>query len=188
MGKKYSSLSAQHSDFIAQQRLFFVATAVADGRVNVSPKGLDSLRVIDPQRIVWLNYTGSGNETAGHVQENPRMTLMFASFTIQPLILRVYGTAKVYHPRDAQWDELAPQFPPQTGARQIFDVAIELVQNSCGFAVPRYDYIGGRQTLEKWADKKGEQGIEEFWQQRNTVTLDGAPTHIEQKALSHKQS
>ena len=100
MGKQFSEISLRHQEFIAQQKLFFVATATQDSRVNVSPKGMDSLKILSPHRVVWLNVTGSGNETAAHVQECPRMTLMFAAFEGAPMILRLYGSAKVIHPYD----------------------------------------------------------------------------------------
>ncbi len=188
MSKQYPALEPAHISFISEQKLFFVGTAAAEGRVNVSPKGMDTLRVLSPHRIVWLGLTGSGNETAGHVQSNPRMTLMFVSFARQPLIFRVYGTAKVHHRLDPQWDELAALFDPLPGARQIFDLAVELSQESCGFAVPFYDYRGERGTLAKWAKKKGSDGIEQYWQLSNTATIDGVPTNIETKKPGQDRS
>ncbi len=178
MAKTFPELSAQHIDFIAQQKMFTVATASADSRVNVSPKGMDTLRVVAPNRVVWLNLTGSGNESAAHVALNPRMTLMFCAFTGNALILRVYGIARVIHPRDRAWPELALMFPAFPGARQIFDLTVELVQTSCGFGVPLMLYEGDRDQLAKWAEAKGEQGVEEYWEQRNQRSIDGLATHI----------
>ncbi len=183
MGDQFPALSPKHTSFIEAQKMFFVATAAATGRINVSPKGMDSLRVVSPDKIAWVNLTGSGNETAGHVQSAPRMTLMFVSFTTVPLILRVYGTATAYHHRDAQWSELASLLPDYSSARQIFSVAVEMVQESCGFSVPYYDYAGERSTLAKWAKRQSKADIEEFWAKHNTATIDGIPTHIEQKNL-----
>jgi len=120
----------------SKNNLFFVATADKDGRVNVSPKGMDTLRIEDGNRIVWLNLSGSGNETAAHVQATGRMTLMFCAFEGNPMILRVYGQAKTYHPRDTDWDTLVSDFPKLGGSRQIFDLSINLVQTSCGTGVP----------------------------------------------------
>src|SRR5512142_2937750 len=128
MGKQYDTLSPQLTEFIAQQKIFFVGTATDDSRVNVSPKGMDSLRVLGGNRVIWLNLTGSGNETAAHVQLNPRMSIMFCAFEGPPLILRLYGTARVVHPHDADWPALAGRFDALPGARQIFDLAVELVQ------------------------------------------------------------
>ena len=112
--------------------MFFVATAAPDGRVNLSPKGMDSLRVAGPNRILWRNLTGSGNETAGHLKALNRITLMWCSFALRPLILRAYGSARTISPVDADWAELNRRFPRGPGARQIFDVAVDLVQTSCG--------------------------------------------------------
>jgi Pyridoxamine 5''-phosphate oxidase. len=178
MGQRFNDIQEKHRLFIEQQKLFFVGTATADSRVNISPKGMDSLRVINQSRVAWLNVTGSGNETAAHVQEHPRMTLMFVAFEGNPLILRLYGTAKVIHQGDAEWAELFALFPAIPGARQIFDVQIDLVQSSCGMAVPFFDYVEERTLLNDWARKQGEQGLREYWKKKNQLTLDGEPTHI----------
>lgn len=181
MGKQFAALSAQQIEFIGRQKIFFVGTATDDSRVNISPKGMDSLRVLDGQRVIWLNVTGSGNETAAHVQLNPRMTVMFCAFDGDPLILRLYGQARAIHRGDAQWPALLAHFEPLPGARQIFDLAIDLVQTSCGMAVPHYAYDEDRQLLRKWAEKKGEPGLREYWQEKNQKSIDGLPTHIVEK-------
>ncbi len=181
MGQRYTELSDKHIEFIARQKIFFVGTATADSRVNVSPKGMDSFRVLGKNRVAWLNITGSGNETAAHVQLAPRMTLMFCAFEGDPLILRLYGTAKAVHRGDAEWDDLYSQFAPLPGARQIFDVTVDLVQSSCGFAVPLYDFVGEREMLLDWVKKKGEVGIRRYWEENNRFSLDGIPTHIVEK-------
>lgn len=178
MGKKFAELNDKLIEFITQQKMFFVATAGADGRVNVSPKGMDSLRVIDDQHVTWLNVTGSGNETAAHVYENSRMTLMFCAFEGRPMILRLYGQARVIHPRDAGWQKRLALFPALPGARQIFELTIDLVQSSCGMSVPLYDYVADRELLNDWAQKKGQDGVEEYWQEKNQLSLDDKPTHI----------
>src|SRR5487761_2207485 len=128
MGQRFPQLSDKHIQFIAKQRIFFVGTATADSRVNISPKGMDSLKVVSNNRVVWLNVTGSGNETSAHVQQVPRMTIMFCAFNGQPLILRLYGTAKVIHKSDPEWGKLISLFNTLLGARQIFDVTLDLVQ------------------------------------------------------------
>lgn len=178
MGRQYSAISDRHREFIERQRLYFVATAAADGRVNLSPKGMDSLRVLGPDRVAWLNLTGSGNETAAHLREIPRMTLMFCAFEGDPLILRLYGQARAVHPRDGEWALLLPLFPEQPGARQIIDLRVELVQTSCGFGVPLFDYVGQREELTRWSERKGEAGIREYWETKNRTSLDGRPTGI----------
>lgn len=178
MADRFPELSEKLIEFIANQHLFFVGTAGAEGFINVSPKGMDSFRVISPTKVVWLNLTGSGNETATHVLENKRMTVMFCSFDKQPLILRLYGEASVIHPRDDGWHEYIPLFPDYTGARQIFALDLTLVQTSCGFAVPFYELKGERPTLSKWSDKRGREGVEQYWQEKNTLSLNGKDTGI----------
>lgn len=178
MGQNYSEISPKLQQFIEQQKIFFVATATADSRINVSPKGMDSLRVMGKNRLVWLNVTGSGNETAAHVQQNNRMTIMFAAFEGQPMILRLYGQARVIHHNDPEWVLLSPLFTPMPGARQIFDMTVDLVQTSCGMAVPFFDYQGERNQLNEWANKKGDVGIRQYWQEKNQLSLDGKPTNI----------
>jgi len=180
MGQRYPELSDTLKQFIETQKLFFVATA-ADGRVNLSPKGLDTLRVMDDKRVVWLNVTGSGNESSAHIQENPRMTIMFIAFEGDPMILRLYGQARVIHKNDPEWAGLIPLFKPLPGARQIFDLTIDLVQTSCGMAVPFFDYSGERGQLNDWGANKGEAGIREYWEKKNQIGLDGQPTHIMEK-------
>ena len=167
--------------FIERQPLFFVATAAPDGRVNVSPKGLDSLRILSDTRIVWLNLSGSGNETAAHLREHPRMTLMFMAIEGDPLILRVYGTARVLHTCDAGWEEHAGRFPDMAGSRQIFDMGVELVQTSCGSGVPFLDFRGqrGETELLPFYEEMGPDGVRAYWQRKNTLSIDGKPTGLQ---------
>ena len=183
MGKQYDALTEPLQAFIAAQKVFFVGTATADSRVNVSPKGMDSLRVLSNNRVLWLNLTGSGNETSAHVQQDPRMTLMFCAFDGAPLILRLYGTARVIHQNDQEWPALYAHFTPLPGARQIFDLAIELVQTSCGFGVPYLTYKEERPLLADWAAKKGDEGLQNYWQEKNQVSIDNIPTHIIEKNI-----
>lgn len=178
MGQSCGALNADHIAFIAAQKLFFVGTATADSTVNVSPKGRDALRVLDAQRVVWLNLTGSGNETAAHVLLCPRMTLMFCAFEGPPQILRLYGTARTIQYGEDGWDELYGLFEPLAGARQIFDLAINKVQTSCGMAVPKYAYGGDRTALDSWARRKGTEGLERYWQRKNRRSIDGLPAPI----------
>lgn len=178
MAKSFSALNEQHQRFIAEQHVFFVGTATADSRVNVSPKGLDTLRVLGPDRVIWLNLTGSGNESAAHVQVDSRMTLLFCAFSGNALILRVYGRARVVHPYDPDWQDLSGHFPAQPGARQVFDLTVDLVQSSCGHAVPLMSYERDRDQLTAWAAAKGEAGIQQYWHERNQQSIDGIDTHI----------
>ena len=178
MGQRFKELHQHQINFIESQKIFFAATAASDGRINVSPKGMDSLRVVNPEKVVWLNVTGSGNETSSHVQEHPRMTIMWASFEGKPMILRIYGNASVVHRYDREWEGFFKLFEPLPGARQIFVRDIDLVQTSCGMGVPLFEYIGERNLLEDWAVKKGEEGIKEYWRRKNSTSLDGKETNI----------
>jgi len=178
VSQQYTELSDKLINFIDDQKIFFVGTATKDSKVNISPKGMDSLCVLSKTRVIWLNVTGSGNETSAHVQEAPRMTVMFAAFEGNPMILRLYGQAKVVHKSDREWESLFTHFDPFPGARQIFDLTIDLVQTSCGMAVPFFDYVEDREQLKNWALNKGDAGIKEYWQQKNELSLDGKKTNI----------
>jgi hypothetical protein len=181
MGQQYSEISDKLKLFIKDQKMFFVGTATSDSRVNISPKGMDSLKVLSNNRVVWLNVTGSGNETSAHIQENNRMTIMFTAFEGKPMILRLYGKAKVVHKNNSEWSELFSLFQPIPGARQIFDLTVDLVQTSCGMAVPFFDYVEERELLKNWATKQSEEGLKEYWQKKNQESLDGKPTNIMDK-------
>ncbi len=178
MAQRAPELSDKLQEFILKQKMFFVATAGSEGRINLSPKGLDTLRILDKNRVVWLNLTGSGNETSVHVQENGRITMMFCAFEGGALILRLYGQARAIHSRNAEWQTLIDLFPPNVGARQIIDVSVDLVQSSCGTGVPLFDYVSDRDQLVRSAEMKGEDGIRAYWRERNQTSLDGKPTHI----------
>ena len=178
MSHLFNELSEKHFQFIAEQKIFFVGTATADSRVNVSPKGMDSFKILGDTRVAWLNVTGSGNETSAHIQQAPRMTIMFCAFDGPPLILRLYGTAKVVHQSDPEWHDLFPLFTPLPGARQIFDVTLDLVQASCGMAVPYFSHVGDRELLSDWATRKGDEGLKRYREENNQMSIDGIPTHI----------
>lgn len=178
VAQHYDEINDRLRKFIAEQQMYFVATAARDGRVNVSPKGLDSLRVTGPNQVVWLNGTGSGNETAAHLLDSPRMTIMFCSFTRKPLILRLYGTARAVHEPDPEWPSLLSLFPPLKGSRNIFVLDVDLVVTSCGYGVPLYDFEGQRDLMDTWATKKGADKVHAYQQQKNTVSIDGAPTGL----------
>jgi phosphatidylglycerophosphatase A len=173
MGKRFDKIDEKLRAFIEDQKLFFVGTAAHEGRINVSPKGMDTLRVLDSNTVCWLNLTGSGNETAAHIQENSIMTLMFCAFEGSPMILRLYGQAEEIGKNHIRWDELIGHFPQIPGSRQLFLLNVDLVQTSCGFGVPFFKYEGPRDTLIKWADKKGSEGLDAYREEKNTVSLDG---------------
>ena len=178
MAKQYQRINDRLANFMREQQVFFVATAAADGRVNLSPKGMDTLRILNDRRVLWLNLTGSGNETAAHLLQCNRITVMFCAFHGTPLILRLYGTARVYHPRDREWAQLISHFEPLPGARQLIDVSVDSLSTSCGMAVPFYDYAGGRDALRRWAEKKGEEGLQDYWRDNNQRSVDDADTGI----------
>jgi hypothetical protein len=178
MSKFYTSLTKRVQSFIAKQKMFFVATAPKNGRINLSPKGMDSVRVVNENQILWLNLTGSGNETAAHLLEDDRITLMFCSFEGNPNILRIYGRGKAIHPKDPEWDAAISLFPEIPGSRQIFDITVESAQDSCGMSIPFYEFKGERNQLNNWAINTGEEGVKEYWKERNTKSIDGLPTDI----------
>jgi predicted pyridoxine 5'-phosphate oxidase superfamily flavin-nucleotide-binding protein len=175
VGKTYDSISAEHRAFIEKQPLFFVASAplLANGHVNVSPKGLDALRVLDPSTVMYLDLTGSGNETSAHVTENGRVTLMFCAFEGNPKILRLYCRGRVITRSSPDWASAVAAFPAGIGIRQVVVGRVELVQTSCGFGVPLMSLVGQRDQLPRWAASKGEDGLVEYRRTRNAISLDG---------------
>jgi len=178
MAKFYTSITKRVQQFIEKQKVFFVATAPENGRINISPKGMDSFRVMNENRVLWLNVTGSGNETAAHLLEKNRITIMFCSFEGAPNILRLYGKGKEIKETDPNWNEVISLFPETPGTRQIFDIAIESVQTSCGMSIPFFEYKGEREELNDWAAKKGKDGIKDYWEAKNQTSIDGLATHI----------
>ncbi|GGO39429.1 pyridoxamine 5'-phosphate oxidase family protein [Deinococcus humi] len=178
MAKQFAAIDPDHQAFIEKQPVFFVGTAAAEGRVNVSPKGMDSLRVLGPNRVMWLNVTGSGNETAVHLLQLPRMTLMFCAFEGAPLILRLYGTARMVQPDQTEWPDLYAQFLPLPAARQIYLMDVDLVQTSCGMAVPLMGFQAGRETLNDVHRTLGEEQLSDYQQSKNTRSIDGFPTGL----------
>jgi Pyridoxamine 5'-phosphate oxidase len=180
MAKLYDHITDHLAEFIRAQPMFFVASAplAADGHVNVSPKGLDCLRILSPQRVAYLDLTGSGNETSAHLHENRRITFMFCAFNRPPSILRLYGQGYTILPGSEEWEQLKPLFPDYSGARQIIAADIDRVQTSCGYAVPLMDYVGQRDTLLRWANTKGDQELEEYRCEKNVRSIDGLPTPL----------
>ena len=180
MGKTYENITPELREFIERQRMFFVATAPleARGHVNVSPKGLDSLRVMGEKRVAYLDLTGSGNETSAHLEENGRITLMFCAFAGDPKILRLYGRGRTILAGADGWGELAGRFEMRPGVRQVIVVDVERVQTSCGFGVPVYELQRERDMLPAWAAKKGADGIARYQREKNAASIDGLPTTL----------
>lgn len=180
MGKFSEELTAAHKSFIADQQMFFVATAPLSrkGRVNVSPKGLDAFRVLSDREVGYMDLISSGNETSAHTLENERMTIMMCSFGPKPMIFRMYGKGRVILPDTPDWEVYAPHFQIYPSTRQLVILDIELIQTSCGFGVPIYDYVGERSIHFEWAETKGEDGLVEYIKEKNLVSLDGLPTDL----------
>ena len=174
----YTEIKNREQQFIKSQKMFFVATAPKKGRINLSPKGMDTFRVLDKNRVIWLNLTGSGNETAAHLLEDNRITIMFCAFEGAPNIVRLYGKSITIHPKDDQWVDTISLFPEIPGARQIFDIEIESVQTSCGMSIPFYEFQKERNQLNKWAMDKGQEQIEHYWKERNSISIDDNSTGI----------
>lgn len=180
MGKALPRITDELRDFIEAQSVFFVASAPlsADGHVNLSPKGLDTFRVLGPDRVAYLDLTGSGNETAAHVGENGRITVMFCAFEGRPMILRLFGRGRAVLPGTSEWPELAEAFDEIPGIRQIIVADLHRVQTSCGFGVPLLGGAEERDQLVKWAERKGPEGVAEYQLQKNTESIDGIPVPV----------
>ena len=180
MGKFFDSIQPQHKTFIGEQKMFFVATAPldTDRHINLSPKGMDSFRVLSATRVAYMDIVGSGNETSAHMLENGRITFMFCAFDGPPNILRLYGKGYTVLPNDAEWDQLSALFELHLATRQIIVADIHKLQTSCGFSVPLYAYTGERDHADKWAQKKGPEGLEEYKKEKNRVSMDGLKTAL----------
>jgi hypothetical protein len=177
MGKTYEQIPAALADWIRQQHLFFVATAPlsAQAHVNCSPKGLDAFRILGPNRVAYVDLTGSGAETIAHVRENGRIVFMFCAFAGPPNIVRLHGQAQVITPRAAEWAPLMSQFPEFPSARAIICADITRVSDSCGYSVPRYDFKQDRDTMARWVENKGVAALPAYRRQKNLKSIDGLP-------------
>ena len=180
MGKVFETIDEKLAEFIGKQHVFFVGTAPLDanGHVNVSPKGLDCFRILSPNKVAYLDMTGSGNETSAHLLENGRITFMFCAFDGSPRIVRLYGTGLTVLPHDPEWAELSGLFNLYYGYRQIIVAEIDRVSTSCGYAVPLYDFKGHRDTLLRWAEAKADQALEKYRDEKNAASIDGLPTAL----------
>lgn len=178
MADFFDHITDKHAEFIAEQPMFFTASACATGRINLSPKGNDSFRVLSPNLCGYLDFGGSGNETAAHIKNDGRLTIMFNSFTRNPMIYRLYGKGRVVRPHHADYAALRAKFPEDVFARQIVLLEVESTQTSCGYAVPIVESLKDRDTLKKWTAKKGEEAILEYQQKNNLVSIDGFETGL----------
>lgn len=178
MAKVFTAMEDYHRAFIERQKIFFVASAAPAGRVNLSPKGMDSLRVLSPTRVAYLDITGSGNETSAHVEtcEDRRLTMMFCAFEGPPMILRLYGRGSILRRGTGEYEALLPHFTDVIGARQIVQFDVDRVQTSCGYAVPLFDYREERPNYLRWAENKGDGGLETYRREHNVRSIDGFPT------------
>jgi hypothetical protein len=177
MGKLFGEIDAALQAFIEAQRMFFVATAPLDGagHVNLSPKGLDTLRVLTPRTLAYLDYVGSGAETIAHLKENGRIVLMLCALHGPPKIVRFHGRGEVLEPQHAEYQRVRPLFPADLSARAIIVVSIERIADSCGFGVPLYQFKKERPQLAAWVDRKGEDGLREYQLKKNASSIDGLP-------------
>jgi len=180
VGKRFLEITPELQSFIEEQSLFFDGTAPlsANGHVNVSPKGLDTFRVLGPRRVAHLDLTGSGNETAAHVMENERLTIMFCAFSGPPKIVRLYCRARVVARGSQEWPSLIERFPSHSGRRQVIVGNVEFVQTSCGYAAPEMKLVSQRKTLTRWAEVNGDQGLVEYRRTHNRVSLDALETPV----------
>lgn len=178
MAKFFEQLNDTLREFIGRQHIFFHSSAPTQGRINLSPKGLDTFRILSDRQVAYLDLTGSECETAAHLAENGRLTIMFCSVQDQPLIVRLYGRGRVVHSRDDEWKVLRPHFPDVPGERQIIVLEIESIMTTCGFAVPLFDYQGEREQLIDFTCKMGPERMDAYRRQKNQVSIDGLPTHL----------
>jgi hypothetical protein len=178
MGKVYAEITPELAAWLAQQKVFFVGSAPlsAEGHVNVSPKGLDTLRVLGPRRVAYLDLTGSGAETVAHLRENGRIVLMFCAFSGPPKIVRLHGAGSVVTPASAKWAALHARFPGHLGTRAIVDVAVSRISDSCGYGVPTFAGVEERVALPRWAQTKGPQGLHAYRREKNSRSIDGLPS------------
>lgn len=187
MAKDYPALTAHIRDFIGKQRIFFTASAAVGTRINISPRSTDCFRLLGDNAACYLDRTGSGNETAAHLLADGRLTIMFCAVEGPPLILRLYGRGRVIARGSEEYTELlASHFAGKEplGARQIVRLDFDLVKTSCGYGVPFFDYSGERDTMDRWAEAKGPDGIEAYWQDKNLVSMDGLPTGMKPEGNS----
>ena len=176
MGRVLDHIDDATQTWIGRQHMFFVATAPSlDGRVNVSPKGLDSIRVLGKREVAYLDLTGSGAETIAHIRDNGRITLMWNAFEGPPRIVRVYGEGRVHLPTSGRYEELVGLFPKRRGIRSVITIDVERVQDSCGYSVPKMQFVEDRSRLDAWVDQRTDADIAAYQIEKNTLSIDGLP-------------
>src|SRR5271166_4634317 len=187
MSEWFKSITAEMKEFIAEQKVFFVATAPHKGRINLSPKGMDTFRVVSRNRVIYLDLTGSGNETAAHLLDDGRITIMFCSFDKTARIMRLYGRGRAIHPGDRKWDGYLAKFALTPGVRQIMEISIARTMTSCGYAVPRMneDALEERETLRKYWEKEGADPAR-YQRKHNVLSIDGLPTGVVRETTDTK--
>lgn len=180
MGKLFTEIRAEHKSFMERQHIFFVGSAPLDpdGHVNISPKGYDTFRILSSNEVAYLDLTGSGNETSGHLDENGRITFMFVAFDGAPVILRLYGTGRIILPDSPDWETMIERFQLIPGARQIVYAKIDAVKTSCGMSIPLFSFEGERDALQEWASKMGDGKLDAYHVEKNTITMDGRVTPL----------
>lgn len=181
MAKQFPSIDDAIGRFIELQHIFFTASAAAGTRINLSPRSTRHFRVLGPHCVCYLDLTGSGNETAAHLLADGRLTIMFCAFDGPPKILRLYGQGVSHRHDSSRFGELLTDHfdgDAPLGARKIVELQVEVVQTSCGYGVPEFDYVGERAVLDDWAEKKGEDGIQAYWREKNVISMDGLPTGL----------
>jgi hypothetical protein len=178
MSNWYNGITPELTQFIAAQKVFFVATAPTMGRINLSPKGMETFRVLSAQRVIYLDITGSGNETAAHLVDNGRITILFCSFDKTARIARLYGHGRPIHRNEANWHEYLTMFPSEPGVRQIMEIDVESAMTSCGYGVPWMENLSERDTLRKYWEKRDEQTLTAYQHKENERSIDGLPTGL----------
>ncbi|HAJ83586.1 MAG: pyridoxamine 5'-phosphate oxidase family protein [Planktomarina sp.] len=181
MAIQFEALNSDLRDFIQRQNIFFVSSATSDSRVNVSPREISALRIIDDHSVIYLDRTGSGNETAAHMLADGRLTIMFCALSGPPKIMRLYGTGTSVGWENPEFEDLISKYyggVTPLGTRQIIRLEFDLVQTSCGYGVPLFDYKGERAAIENWHNNKGPDGIQSYWEQKNLSSMDGLPTGL----------
>jgi hypothetical protein len=177
--KRHPAIDDTLKAFVEAQPVYFAGTASEGARISVSPKGIDSFRVLGPNRVAYADMTGSTNEAAAHLQRDSRITILFCSFTRTANIVRIYGEGRVVLPSDPQWGELAGLMPRLPGTRQFIDIAVDEVIDNCGYGVPEMTLVRERPSLTAWSEQKGEDGLRAYRQEKNRVSIDGLSIEVE---------
>ncbi len=177
--KRYPAIDERLKAFVEAQPAYFVGTASEGARISVSPKGIDSFRVLGPKRVAYADMTGATNEAAAHLQRDGRITILFCSFTRNANIVRIYGQGRIVLPSDPDWEALAAIMPQPPGLRHFIDVAVDEVIDNCGYGVPEMTLVRERPTLTAWSQQKGEDGLRAYREEKNAISIDGLPIEVE---------